>query len=86
MVGHVVPHHGLGIHAEADVIKAHGFDQGNVVRRDPGFEMLFGVALGIVDLRKPLTEVDAMAKVCGAALGKRRVGLSNRGNREEQGE
>jgi hypothetical protein len=32
--------------------------------------MVFGVSLGIVNLRKPLAEIDALAEVSGAALGK----------------
>jgi len=53
------------------MIEAHRLNQGDVAGRSPVFKMLFGVALGIVNLREPFAEVNAMAKMCGAALGKR---------------
>jgi hypothetical protein len=58
-----VPEHGLRIHAEPDVIESHGLDQRDVLRRHPGFKMLFGISLGIVNLGEPVTGVDPMLQM-----------------------
>ena len=56
-------HHRLRIHAEPHMIEPGGLDQRNVRRGGPGFEMFLGVSLGIVDLREPFAEIDAVANV-----------------------
>ncbi len=72
-VGFIVAEHRLGVHAQANVIEVHGFDEGDVLGGGPGFEVLFGVALRVVDLREPFTEVDAVAEMGGATMGQGRV-------------
>ena len=69
---------GLRIHAQAHVIETHRLYEGNVFRGDRSFEVLLGVTLGIIDLRKPSAGVDAVPQTGRAALGNtRRV---HRGN------
>lgn len=50
------------------MIEAHGLNKCDVAGRGPVFEMLFGVALRIVNLGEPFAEVDPVAKVGGAAF------------------
>ncbi len=61
--------HGLRIYAEPNVIKTHGLDERNILRGRPCFKMLFGVSAWIVDLSKPLTQINSMAQpgrtLCG---------------------
>jgi len=51
------------------VIEAHLLDEDDVGDGGPGFEVFFGVATGIVDLRELLAEVDAATEMLRAAMG-----------------
>jgi len=61
--------HRLGVYAQPNVIKTHGLDERNVLCRRPCFEMLLGVSAWIVNLSKPLTQINPMAQpgrtLCG---------------------
>ena len=78
LVGLIAVEDGPGIDAEADVIEAYGFDESGVCGRVPGFEMFFGIALGVVDLGEPFTHVDAVTKMLSAGLGEGIVGYGLR--------
>src|SRR3954471_8632883 len=78
----VVADHRLGVHAQTDVIESHRLNKRDVVGGSPVFKMLFGVALGIVNLRKPLAQVNAVAKMSRAVLGERGIKLGERKNRD----
>ena len=56
-------HHRLRIDAEPHMIKPGGLDQRDVTGSSPGFKVFLRVSLGIVDLRKPLAEIDPMPNV-----------------------
>src|SRR5258708_39614352 len=56
-------HHRLRIHAQAYMVEADGFDQGDVTSGGPVLKMLFCVSLRIVNLSEPLTSVDAATDV-----------------------
>jgi len=72
LIGPTLGEHGLRIDAQAHVIKAHRFDQGNVAGGAPVLKMLFGVTAFVVNLSKPLARIDAAAKVSEARGGDRR--------------
>ena len=74
LIGLIAVEDRSGIDAEADVIKANGFDEGGVGGRVPGFEMFLGVAFGVVDLSEPFAHVDAVAKMLDTGLGEGIVG------------
>src|ERR1700722_3966760 len=59
-------HDGLRVYAEAYVVEAHGLDQCDVGGGGPVLEMFFRVSLGIVDLREPFAEINAVANVSEA--------------------
>ena len=69
--------HGLGIHAQAHVVEAHGLDEGDVFYGGPALEMFASVAALVIHLSEPLAEVDAAPQVLGA--GKSRGGSSSVG-------
>ena len=50
------------------MIEAHGLDERDVAGCGPVFEVLFGVSLGIVNLGKPLVEINAVSKMARTAL------------------
>ncbi len=52
--------HRLRIHAQPHVVKSHRFDQRDILRRSPSLKMFLCIALRIVDLRKPLAQIDPM--------------------------
>ena len=56
-------HHRLRIHAEPHVIEAGRLDQRDIGRGGPALKVLFRVSLGIVDLREPFAQIDAVANV-----------------------
>ena len=60
--------HRLGVYAQPHVIKLHRVNQRDVLRRGPRFEVLFRVALRVVDLREPFAQVDAMPQMRRAPL------------------
>src|SRR5258708_39453427 len=65
-------HHRLRIHAQAYMVEADGFDQGDVTSGGPVLKMLFCVSLRIVNLSEPLTSVDAGTDVSQSRGGKGR--------------
>ena len=70
-VGLAAAKHGLRIDAQANVVEVHGLDQRDVLSGVPGVEVLFGVALRVVNLGEPFAEVDAVAEVLGATGSQR---------------
>ena len=82
VVGHVVPHHRLGIHAEPHVIESHRLNQRYIIGSHPAYEMFFRVSLGIVNLRKPFAQVDAVSQMRCTAL-RNGVGLTETGARNK---
>ena len=57
------PEHRLGIHAQPHVVKSHGLDRIDVRRRRPRRKMLARIALLVVNLRKPLAQIDAVLQM-----------------------
>src|SRR5215472_18216254 len=79
-------HHGLGIDAETNVIESGGLDESDVGGGGPGLEVFLGVSLGVVDLREPFAEIDAVTDVGEARRGDGGgCGLSERERREKYG-
>jgi hypothetical protein len=51
------------------MVEAHGLNQGNVVSGDPGLKMFLGVALSLIDLRKPCAGINACRRCARRAAG-----------------
>ena len=51
------------------MIETHGANQGDVGGGDCGLEVFFGVRGGVLLLREPVAEIDAVAEMGQAALG-----------------
>ena len=60
----------LWVNAQPRVVELHRFDQCDVLRRGPRFEVFLGIAFLVVDLREPLAQVDSIPQVGGASLCK----------------
>src|SRR5260370_42646347 len=50
------------------MVKSHGLDQRDVLRCVPRFEVFFGIALRIINLRKPFAQIDSMTQMRRAPL------------------
>src|SRR5438876_7532170 len=72
-IGLAASEHRIAIESEANVIEAHRFDEGNILRGVVGVEMFFGVALGVEDLGEPMAKIDAVAQVLRAFEGERSI-------------
>src|SRR5262249_1379686 len=81
-----VPHHRRRIHAQPHMIESHRLDKSDVVVRDPGGKMFFGISLGIVNLREPLAQVDPAPQMGRALMGERGVGLGKRDGGKDDNE
>ena len=60
LIGLAVAKHRIAIQREADMIEAHGLDEGHIRGGVTAVEMLFAVALRSYSPRKPMAQVDAM--------------------------
>ena len=68
-VGLPVPEHRLRIHAQPHMVESHRLDQRAILSGGPRFKMFFGVALLIVNLRKPLAQINSVAQMLGVTFG-----------------
>lgn len=66
------------------MIESRGLNQGDVVSGRPILKMFSGVSPGIVDLREPFAQIDAVSEMSGAALRERRIGLGERTDRKQR--
>src|SRR5882724_12770460 len=68
-IGLAASEHRIAIQRKANVIEAHRFDEGNILRGVVGVEMFFRVALGIEDLGEPVAKIYAVSQVLRAFEG-----------------
>ena len=71
-------HQGLRVHAQPHMVESQRLDERDVGRGIPALKVFFRISLGIVNLREPLTQVDAAAKVRKARRGDARARRSLR--------
>src|SRR5438552_3922645 len=83
-IGLAASEHRIAIESEANVIEAHRFDEGNILRGVVGVEMFFGVALEVEDLKEPMTKIDAVAKILLTLEGERIIILKNLSSNRHQ--
>jgi hypothetical protein len=50
------------------VVKSHRLDQRDILRGRPRFKVFFGVALLVVNLRKPLAQINSVAQMLRVTL------------------
>ena len=72
-VGLSAPEHRLGIHAQPHVIESHRFNERDILRGIPRFKVFLGVALLVVNLRKPLAQINSMAQMLCVTLRNARL-------------
>ncbi len=85
-IGLAAAKHRIAIQRKANVVEAHRFDEGNILRGVVGVEVFLCVALRIEDLGEPMAEIDAVSQMLCALEGERGVLRKNCRSSRQQDE